>query len=139
MDAEKLHQLNSIGEQAGIGFQLMDDLLDVYADKAKFGKQVGGDIVSNKKTYLLIKALELATPSQKQELTNWLERKEFDVDEKVEAVKGVYGEIGIYELTQEKMNAYYDRAFELLERFEGEEDGKLQLKSFLQKLMKRDR
>ena len=65
--------------------------------------------------------------------------KEFDVDEKVEAVKGVYGEIGIYELTQEKMNAYYDRAFELLERFEGEEDGKLQLKSFLQKLMKRDR
>ena len=139
MDAEKLHQLNSIGEQAGIGFQLMDDLLDVYADKAKFGKQVGGDIVSNKKTYLLIKALELATPSQKQELTNWLERKEFDVEEKVEAVKGVYGEIGIYELTQEKMNAYYDRAFELLERFEGEEDGKLQLKSFLQKLMKRDR
>lgn len=139
LEGKHLQQLNAIGEQAGIGFQLMDDLLDVYADSAKFGKQVGGDIVSNKKTYLLIKALELANPDQRKELDKWLSTEEFDNEEKVEAVKAIYGELGIYEITQKKMNAYYDEAFRLLEHFDGEEEGKKQLKIFLQKLMKRER
>lgn len=139
MDQFKLRQLNAIGEKAGIGFQLMDDLLDVYADKAKFGKQVGGDIVSNKKTYLLIKALELATSSQGKELESWLSTSDFDSKEKVEAVKKIYEEIGIYELTQQKMNSYYDEAFQLLGEFEGMDEGKSQLKTFFQKLMKRER
>lgn len=139
LEGKHLQQLNAIGEQAGIGFQLMDDLLDVYADKSKFGKQVGGDIVSNKKTYLLIKALELANPDQRKELDKWLSTEEFDNEEKVEAVKAIYGELGIYEITQKKMNAYYDEAFRLLEHFYGEEEGKKQLKIFLQKLMKRER
>lgn len=139
MNETQLKQLNAIGEKAGIGFQLMDDLLDVYADKAKFGKQVGGDIVSNKKTFLLIKALELANPTQRAALDRWLSADEFDVDEKVQGVKAIYEEIGIFELTTTKMNAYYDEAFDLLEAFEGSEEGKSQLKSFFQKLMKRER
>ena len=139
MDEAQLKQVNAIGEKAGIGFQLMDDLLDVYGDKAKFGKQVGGDIASNKKTYLLIKALELANPAQLQELNKWLSATDFDVEEKVEAVKAVYGELGIYELTQQKMNSYYDQAFQLLEDLDAREEGKKALIAFFEKLMKRER
>ncbi len=139
MDEAQLKQVNAIGEKAGIGFQLMDDLLDVYGDKAKFGKQVGGDIASNKKTYLLIKALELAKPAQLGELNKWLSATDFDVEEKVEAVKAVYGELGIYELTQKKMNSYYDQAFQLLEGLDAREEGKKALIAFFEKLMKRER
>lgn len=139
MEEAQLEKLNAVGEQAGIGFQLMDDLLDVYADKEKFGKQVGGDIVSNKKTYLLLKALELASTSQKKELDKWLSASEFDISEKVSAIKNIYGEIGIFELTQAKMNAYYDQAFTLLDQLDVRAEGKTALKTFLQKLMKRDR
>ncbi len=138
MDEKDQRQLRQIGEKAGIGFQLMDDLLDVYGDQKKFGKQVGGDIVSNKKTYLLIKALELADESQKTELTNWLNKSEFDVAEKVDAVKNIYQEIGIYELTQTKMNSYYDQAFDILDQLEANENGKIQLVQFFERLMKRD-
>ena len=139
MSGDQLAKLNAVGEKAGIGFQLMDDLLDVYADKAKFGKQVGGDIVSNKKTFLLIKALELANPSQRRELDQWLSVTDFNNEEKVEAVKKIYEEIGIYDLTTNKMNAYYDEAFKLLDDLEASADGKNQLKAFFQKLMKRER
>lgn len=139
VDQTQLTKLNAIGEQAGIGFQLMDDLLDVYADKAKFGKQVGGDIVANKKTYLLIKALELANDAQKKELDKWLSVTDFDVEEKVTAVKDIYGELGIFELTQARMNSYYDRAFSLLDELEAKEEGKAALRNFFEKLMKRER
>lgn len=132
-------QLRKIGEQAGIGFQLMDDLLDVYGDQEKFGKQVGGDIVSNKKTYLLIKALELAEGEQREELMALLEDEEFDAEKKVKAVKAIYEDVGIYELTQTKMNEYYDRAFSMLEKLDGSSAGKNQLTAFLEKLMKRER
>ncbi|MDE0472620.1 MAG: polyprenyl synthetase family protein [Ekhidna sp.] len=137
MDEPQLRKLNSIGQQAGIGFQLMDDLLDVYADGATFGKQVGGDIASNKKTYLMLKALELANPSQKKELDRWLYSPDSDTNEKFAAIRTIYSEIGIFELMQTKMNAYYDKAFSLLEALEVREEGKEALKKFLQKLMRR--
>lgn len=139
MSQEDLKKLNVIGETAGIGFQLMDDLLDVYGDKAKFGKQVGGDIASNKKTYLLIKALELANPTQLEEMNRWLNMSEFDISEKVTAIKKIYGELGIFELTQEKMNGYYDKAFALIDELDVRPEGKQALVDFFQKLMKRDR
>ena len=139
MNSDQLSQLNAIGEKAGIGFQLMDDLLDVYGDKAKFGKQVGGDIASNKKTYLLIKALELANGEQRKELDRWLSVSDFDINEKVEAIKNIYGELGIFELTQQKMNSYYDEAFELLKNLDARAEGKTELVEFFEKLMKRER
>ncbi|MFT5642206.1 MAG: geranylgeranyl diphosphate synthase type II, partial [Cyclobacteriaceae bacterium] len=74
-EEERAH-LYEVGVNMGLGFQLMDDLLDVYADQAKFGKQVGGDIVSNKKTFLLIEALELASDQQKVALNDWLNKRE---------------------------------------------------------------
>ncbi|MEP1034254.1 polyprenyl synthetase family protein [Ekhidna sp.] len=139
MESNQLAQLNAIGEKAGIGFQLMDDLLDVYGDKAKFGKLVGGDIVSNKKTYLLIKALELANDTQRKEMNKWLSATDFDINEKVAAIKNIYGELGIFELTQKKMNNFYDEAFALLDTMDAREEGKKALIDFFEKLMKRER
>ena len=139
MDREEKKQLNAIGEKAGIGFQLMDDLLDVYGDQEKFGKQVGGDIVSNKKTYLLIKALKLVNSIQRKELDKWLSATKFDVEEKVKAVTRIYDEIGIYDLTTKKMNGFYDEAFDFLNNLNVREEGKAQLIDFFEKLMKRER
>lgn len=131
-------QIYQLGVDMGIGFQLMDDLLDVYGDSTKFGKQVGGDIVSNKKTFLLIKALELSNPDQKRRLENWLTKKDFSNAEKVKAVTAIYDEIGIRQLTEEKMNEYFDRSFEILDKLAVEERGKTILKTFALALMKRE-
>jgi geranylgeranyl diphosphate synthase type II len=138
MTEEEQAQIRQVGEKAGIGFQLMDDLLDVYGDKAKFGKQVGGDIVSNKKTYLLIKALELADDTQLAKLNTLLEAEAFEAEEKVEAVKDIYQELGIYDLTKAKMDSYYDDAFALLNELDVQEDGKKALIAFFEGLMKRE-
>ena len=100
---------------------------------------ITGDIVANKKTYLLIKALELANPAQRKELDHWISLKEFDIPEKVNAVKNLYSDIGIKTLTEAKMNGYYDQAFGLLENYEGSEAGKANLKGFFERLMKRER
>jgi geranylgeranyl diphosphate synthase type II len=107
-DARRLYEF---GVNIGIGFQLKDDLLDVYADKEKFGKQVGGDIISNKKTFLLLKAKELARGNQKESLDKWLAATEFDKDEKVLAVTEIYNQIGIKSLAESKMQEYFDKGF----------------------------
>ncbi len=127
--------LYRIGELMGIGFQLMDDLLDVYGDQKKFGKMVGGDIVSNKKTFLLIKALGLANEKQKRILEKWLSEDTFDVEEKVAAVKLIYDQIGIREMTEAKMNSYFDQSIDLMNQLDV--DTSL-LKNFTLQLMKRE-
>lgn len=132
---EKQEILYRIGELMGIGFQLMDDLLDVYGDQKKFGKMVGGDIVSNKKTFLLIKALELAHGEQKAILEKWLSAKTFDTNEKVAAVTKVYDQLGIRQLTEAKMNGYFDQSIALMDQLDV--DTSL-LKKFTLQLMKRD-
>ncbi|MFD2203643.1 polyprenyl synthetase family protein [Shivajiella indica] len=108
---DEVQHLYDFGVNIGIGFQLKDDLLDVYADKAKFGKQVGGDIISNKKTFLLLKAKEMANGHHKTELEKWISAKEFDKEEKVNAVTAIYDELGIKELTEAKMQEYFDKGF----------------------------
>ena len=108
-DVQKLYDF---GVNIGVGFQLKDDLLDVFADQAKFGKQVGGDIISNKKTFLLIKALELATGKEGEDLKHWLTVPEFDKEEKVKAVRAIYEKLGIKSLTEAKMSSYFEVGFE---------------------------
>lgn len=139
MDKKETDLLYQIGENMGIGFQLMDDYLDVYADQKKFGKQVGGDIISNKKTYLLINALEKANDRQKEELSGWLMAKEFDPKEKVSEVTRIYNEIGIPEMTKLKMDQYFSHSFDLLDQLDASEKGKTELKNFAEMLMKRER
>jgi geranylgeranyl diphosphate synthase type II len=112
---EDVERIYEFGVNIGVGFQLQDDLLDVYADQAKFGKQVGGDIISNKKTFLLIKALELAKGKEQQKLQHWLGLKDFDKAQKVSAVKGIYEQLGIQSLTEQKMQTYFEEGFRQLE------------------------
>jgi len=85
--------LSNFGIQLGIAFQLQDDILDVYGDPEKFGKQVGGDIISNKKTYLLIKALELAQGDEADELNDLLNATKFDSTQKVADVTRIYNNL----------------------------------------------
>jgi geranylgeranyl diphosphate synthase type II len=106
--------LREFGVNIGIGFQLKDDLLDVYADQKKFGKQVGGDIISNKKTFLLIKALEKAKGKQKKELQEWLSAKKVNTKTKVKAVTEIYNQVGIPIIAEEKINEYFDKGLDKL-------------------------
>ena len=135
-DAESLYDF---GVSVGIGFQLKDDLLDVYADQAKFGKQVGGDIISNKKTFLLLKALELANGEQKEQLDHWLGVADFDKVEKVAAVTAIYDQIGIRQLTLDKMNQWFDKGFDALDSLEVDSARKAPLKAFTQYLINREK
>lgn len=131
--------LKAFGENIGIGFQLKDDLLDVYADHQKFGKQVGGDIIANKKTFLLIKALELTEGKEAQQLNFWLSQEQFDPEAKVAAVKAVYDQLHIQMLTEEKMEYYFHSAFEALEKMEISTEKKNTLKQFAKELINREK
>ncbi len=108
--------LRKFGTLIGIGFQLKDDLLDVYADKKKFGKQVGGDIIANKKTFLLIKAREKALGKEKRELNYWLDQKKINKQKKVKAVTALYDSLGIVSLTEKKIEHYFKKGFTQLEK-----------------------
>jgi geranylgeranyl diphosphate synthase, type II len=130
--------LYDLGVAMGIGFQLTDDLLDVFADQAKFGKQVGGDIISNKKTYLLIRALEDASEAQKKNLQSWLEKKEFDKAVKVEAVTQIYKELGIEEKTRSLISSYFDKAFNLASQLQVNSETSLVLRNYMEQLIGRD-
>ena len=110
-DAEALYQF---GIHIGLAFQLQDDLLDVYGDTATFGKNIGGDILCNKKTFLLINALRLASEQQRAILNDWIHKKEFDPAEKIAAVTAIYNQLHLKELSEEKIHTYYISAMEYL-------------------------
>lgn len=108
--------LKEFGINIGIGFQLKDDLLDVYGDQSKFGKQVGGDILANKKTYLLIKAKEKAKGRDKQELEHWITVRKFNKSQKIKAVTALYDRLAIAQLTEIKIAEYFKHGFKNLEQ-----------------------
>ena len=130
--------LSAFGEQLGIAFQLQDDILDVYGDPEKFGKQVGGDIISNKKTYLLIKALELAQGEQAIELNALLNASHLDNAEKVNAVTRIYNELDIRQYAETAMQTYADKAFEALEQINLPNEHKQYLHHFADGLLVRE-
>lgn len=129
--------LYQFGVNIGIGFQLKDDLLDVYGDQKKFGKQVGGDIISNKKTFLLIKALEMAKGKEKAELTRWLRTKKFDKRKKVKAVTALFDKLQIEKITSDKIADYFQKGLSSLDQLEVSSSRKDQLKRFILNLMYR--
>ncbi len=135
-DADHLYEF---GIQLGLAFQLKDDLLDVYADQDKFGKKTGGDIVSNKKTFLLLKALELASPEQKKEILHWMTATDFNPDEKVAAVKKIYSEINIRQITVETMDGYHRKALGKLERIAIGANRKEELLALAKRMMNREK
>ena len=133
-------QLYDFGKNIGLAFQLQDDILDVYADATKFGKQKGGDIIANKKTYLLLKAIELAEGNRymKEELHQWINAPQFDAAEKVEAITNIYNFLNIRELARMEMKKYYDIAIALIENIKVDEMKKRNLISFADSLMLRE-
>lgn len=134
-DANRLY---TFGEQLGIAFQLQDDILDVYGDPDKFGKQVGGDIISNKKTFLLIKAQELAVANDAAELQQWLNATGFDAETKVAAVTNIYNNLNIRTLANDAMAAYAERAFAALDAINLPAENKQYLRAFADSLMVRE-
>ena len=133
-DADLLYRF---GEQLGLAFQLQDDLLDVYGDFRTFGKKIGGDILCNKKTYLLINALRLADGVQYMQLTDWLSREKYDPQEKIQAVTALYDEIGVRQLTEDKINEYFEASLQSLEQVGLPAERKQQLRSLAQSLLGR--
>ena len=134
-DAEHLYQF---GIHIGLAFQLQDDLLDVYGDPAVFGKNIGGDILCNKKTYMLIKALERADRDQLEGLNHWLSATSFCPEEKISAVTELYTQIGIKAVCENKMREYYTRAMTSLGAVSVIEDKKSELKKLMKHLMYRE-
>ena len=131
--------LYDLGVNIGIGFQLKDDLLDVYADQSKFGKQVGGDIIANKKTFLLIKALETAEGTEKESLEYWLKQQMFDKEEKVNAIMDVYSKLDIKAMTEYKMKEYFTKGFQALEALDVDSSKKQGLTEFMDYLINREK
>ncbi len=129
--------LYEFGRNIGIAFQLQDDILDVYGDVEIFGKKIGSDIVSNKKTFLLVKALELAKGKILTELNNYISRKQFNNKEKIIAVTNIYNKLRIKELAEKMMNEYFNIALNYLEKVSVDDKRKEYLKSFAKKIMLR--
>lgn len=132
-------RLYDFGIQLGIGFQLKDDLLDVYGKPDKFGKQSGGDIIANKKTYLLIRALELANPMQARELDYWLGAENFDPAVKVDAVKEIYDQLCVRQEAEKAMNHFFEKGFAALEATNLPPKRRETLRSFAQSVIDREK
>lgn len=134
-EAEKLYEF---GKHVGIAFQLQDDILDVFGEAGKFGKTVGGDIIANKKTFLLLKAFELANAYQKEELQHWLLVPASESKAKVDAVKSLYDQLGVRKSAEEEMMREYKKGIAALETVKGDERKKKELKDFADGLMVRE-
>ena len=133
-DADNLYRF---GEQIGLAFQLQDDFLDVYGDTRVFGKAIGGDITSNKKTFMLINALNHANDDQRRQLESWIGATEFDRDEKVAAVTRLYNEIGIDRMAQDKIAYYFEQSRKYLQAVSVDESRKAELAAYAQRMMNR--
>lgn len=133
-DADNIYRF---GEQMGLAFQLQDDFLDVYGDTKVFGKAIGGDIVSNKKTYMLINAFNRADAAQRAELERWIEAKDFDAKEKITAVTRIYNEIGIDRLAMEKIKFYFNESKKYLDAVNVAPERKAELAKYTAEMMKR--
>ena len=133
-DADNLYKF---GEQIGLAFQLQDDYLDVYGDPKVFGKAVGGDIASNKKTYMLINAFNCADDCQRKELQRLIGAETFDREEKVAAVTTLYNEIGIDKMAKDKMDFFFEQSKRYLDAVSISEERKQELRAYAERMMKR--
>lgn len=134
---EEQEKLYDFGVKMGLAFQLQDDFLDVYGDPAVFGKKIGGDILCNKKTYMLITALEKADQDQRAELETWLSAVDYEPTAKIEAVTRIYNSIGIGRLCEAMVEDYYAQGLAILDSINMPAEKKEALKSYACSLMNR--
>ena len=135
--ADDASALYDFGEQLGLAFQLQDDYLDVYGDFKTFGKRIGGDILCNKKTFMLINAFQRANEEQRRELEKWITAEHFDEEEKIKAVTRLYDEIAIPQLARQKIEYYYQLAEQSLAKVDLPKERKQLLWQYAQQMMNR--
>lgn len=133
-----LHNLYAYGETMGLAFQLQDDMLDVYGDAALFGKKIGGDIRCNKKTFLLIKAMETASPEQRAQMNAWLNDANCDLDEKVAFFTDMYNKLGIKEICENRISELFAKCDAYIENLSVDAARKANLKQFADSLLNRN-
>lgn len=123
--------LYDFGGYLGLVFQLQDDYLDVYGNTEEFGKKIGGDILCNKKTYLLIKAFELASESDRALLQEWLVKKDFNPQDKIRAVTEIYNRAGVKEAVMNIVDDYMEKSRLALEKIDVPEDRKANFRDMI--------
>jgi len=128
-----------VGVSVGLAFQLQDDVLDVWGDPATFGKATGGDIMNNKKTFLLINAMNMATGDDAEQLKHWLDATDAAPEEKIPAVTAIYEKLGLRQLSEEYINMYSNHALETLAAMRIDNEAKEAFHNLIVKLIKRDR
>lgn len=136
-DEEDVQNLYTFGEKMGLAFQLQDDLLDVYGNPEEFKKKLGGDIVVNKKTFMLINAYQKANPEQKAELDKWILAETFDSDKKIAAITHIYNILGIDKLAQQKIEQLFAIALQSLDKVKVADEKKAELRLFANTLLGR--
>lgn len=129
----------NMGVNIGLAFQLQDDVLDVWGDPATFGKATGGDIMNNKKTFLLINAMNMAAGDDAKELNRWLEATDAKPQDKIPAVTAIYEKLGLRELSDTFINMYSNHALETLNAMRIDKDAAQAFADLTVKLIKRDR
>lgn len=135
---EDQENLYAYGEKMGLAFQLQDDLLDVYADESLFGKKIGGDICCNKKTFLLITAMNLASPEQLAEMKEWMAKSEFDAEEKVTCFTRIYDELGVRDICEKRIQALFEECDRYMANVSVAPERKTFLKEFADSLLNRN-
>lgn len=129
--------LYAFGEKVGLAFQLQDDLLDVYGDPKVFGKAIGGDITSNKKTFMLINAFNRTDAETRAELERWTTATEFDPAEKIAAVTEIYNRLGIDKLAEQRIKEYFEQSRQHLDELSVSDDRKAVLREYTERMMNR--
>lgn len=133
-DADNLY---AYGETVGLAFQLQDDLLDVYGDPKIFGKKIGGDICCNKKTFLLIKALETATAEQRQQMEKLMAEENFNPEEKIATFTSIYNSLGIKEVCEKKIASLFNDCDRYIDAVSVPAERKGEIKRFADSLLNR--
>jgi geranylgeranyl diphosphate synthase type II len=136
--AEDLSNIHAFGENIGMAFQLKDDLLDVFGNVDKFGKMPGGDILSDKKTFLLLKALSIGSSKDKKVICNYMDDDQGDPEQKIMDITAIYKKLNIDKITTTEMERYYERAKYHLQQLKLPEENKTELISIAKKMMYRD-
>ncbi len=136
--AEDLELLYAYGETMGLAFQLQDDLLDVYADQSLFGKKIGGDICCNKKTFLLITAMNMASPELLAEMKAWMQKEEFDAEEKIAYFTDVFNRLGVKQVCEARIQELFEKCDSYIERISVPAEKKQLLKNFADSILNRN-
>ena len=136
-DDESCQLLYNFGIQIGMAFQLQDDWLDVYGEETSFGKNIGGDICENKKTYILIKALEMSEEKTKVQLKEWMGKRQFDRNEKIDSVRKIFTDSGAASATKRLMEDYHEKAMITLQQLNIADEEKSELRNFASTVLSR--